>query len=70
MNREERQVVINKLANIGYYTQNTEDKNTIFIVIAAMYNTSDENCIVIANHVDEVLNKNATWNPDILNCIK
>jgi hypothetical protein len=70
MNREERQIVINKLANIGYFTQDKEDKNTIFIVIAAMYNTSDENCTVIANHVDDVLNKKATWNSDILNCIK
>ena len=69
MTREERQVVINKLAFIGYYTQE-QNKDSVFLTIAAMYNTSEENCIVIGNHVEEVLNKNATWNPDIIHNIK
>lgn len=69
MTKEERQLVINKLAFIGYYTQE-QNKDSVFLTIAALYNTSDENCKIIAEHVESVVKDKATWNPDILNLIK
>jgi hypothetical protein len=69
MTKEDRQLVINKLAFIGYYTQE-QNKNSIFLTIAAMYNASDENCKMIAEHVESVVKDKATWNPEIINNIK
>jgi hypothetical protein len=69
MTREERLLVINKLAFIGYYTH-VQNKDSVFLTIAAIYNTSEENCIVIAKHVEDVVNKKATWDSNIINNIK
>lgn len=69
MNREERQLVINKLAFIGYYATE-QNKDSVFLTIAAMYNTSDDNCKIIAEHVEDVVREKATWNPEIINNIK
>lgn len=69
MTREERQLVINKLAFIGYYAQE-QNKDSVFLTIAAMYSASDENCKMIAEHVEDVVREKTTWNPEIINNIK
>jgi len=42
MTKEERQLLINKLSFIGYYTE-AENKDSVFLAIAAVYSLSDEN---------------------------
>lgn len=50
---------------IGYY-EKEENKNSIFLSIAAVYHMSEDKYLILQNHVEEVLKKNATWDKEII----
>lgn len=64
MTKESRQVVIDKLARIGYYGS-AEIKDSVFLTIAALYSASDENIILVENHADQVLKQETSWNTNL-----
>lgn len=65
MTSHKRQELINKLSMIGYY-EKEENKNSIFLSIAAVYHMSEDKYLILQNHVEEVLKKNATWDKEII----
>ncbi len=65
MTKEERQLLINKLSFIGYYA-NQENKDSIFLSIAAVYSLSDDKVEIIKQHAEEVANNQTTWNRELI----
>ena len=65
MTKAERQLLINKLSFIGYYTE-AENKDSVFLAIAAVYSLSDENVEIIRQHAEEVANKITNWNRELI----
>ncbi len=65
MTKEERQLLINKLSFIGYYAE-AENKDSIFLAIAAVYSLSDKNVEIVRQHAEEVANNQTTWNRELI----
>jgi len=65
MNKEERQLLINKLSFFSYYAE-AEYKDSVFLAIAAVYSLSDKNVEVIRQHAEEVANNQTTWNRELI----
>jgi hypothetical protein len=65
MSKEERQLLINKLSFIGYYAE-AENKDSVFLAIAAVYSLSDKNIEIIKQHAEEVANNQTAWNRELI----
>lgn len=65
MTKEERQLLINKLSFIGYYAE-AENKDSVFLAIAAVYSLSDKNVEIVRQHAEEVANNQTTWNRELI----
>ena len=65
MTKEERQLLINKLSFIGYYAE-AENKDSIFLAIAAVYSLSDDKVEIVRQHAEEVDNNQTTWNRELI----
>ena len=65
MTKEERQELINKLPFIGYYAE-AENKDSVFLAIAAVYSLSDMNVKIIRQHAEEVANNQTTCNRELI----
>ena len=65
MTKEERQLLINKLSFIGYYAE-AENKDSIFLAIAAVYSLSDDKVEIVRQHAEEVANNQTTWNRELI----
>ena len=61
MTNKDRQVIINKLSQIGYYGP-VEIKDSVFLTIAALYSVSEENALKVDKHATDVISKQALWN--------
>ena len=62
---QERQVLINKLSFIGYYAE-AENKDSVFLAIAAVYSLSDEKVEIVKQHAEEVANNQTAWNRELI----
>ena len=67
MPQKEVQELINKLAYIGYCAEES-DKQSIFLTIASVY-SSPEFAKIVKNHVSDILDNKAKWDPLIVNKI-
>lgn len=65
MSNEERQLLINKLSFIGYYAE-AENKDSVFLAIAAVYSLSDKNVEIIRQHAEEVANNQTAWDRELI----
>ena len=65
MCKEELQLLINKLSFIGYYAE-AENKDSVFLAIAAVYSLSDKNVEIIRQHAEEVANNQTAWNRELI----
>ena len=65
MSKEELQLLINKLSFIGYYAE-AENKDSVFLAIAAVYSLSDKNVEIIRQHAEEVANNQTAWNRELI----
>lgn len=65
MDKEERQSLINKLSFIGYYTD-VENKDTVFLAIAAVYSLSEKKIEILKQHAEEVANNRTTWDRELI----
>jgi hypothetical protein len=65
MSKNDRQELINKLSFIGYYA-NQENKDTVFLAIAAVYYLSEKKIEILKQHAEEVANNRTTWDRELI----
>jgi len=65
MTKEEHQELINKLARIGYHADG-EDKDVVFLAIAASYSLPYEKLDILKHHVEEVSNNQTLLNTQLI----